>query len=308
MKTLDELYNDPKLGFTSTNRFYNNLKKAGYDYSLKQVNEFLGSNETNQLHTEERRVFLPIKTNNIRQQYQIDLIVLVKSKSKVTDVIENIKKTDLRYVFCLIDVFSRKADCRFIQNKTPELTLNSLKEIIKSMGKPIQISGDKGSEFLGVFKKYCKDEGIELTLKDKDGKYSNSIVERFNRTLIGYIKRYKTANPRQGINQIAANLPEFIDQYNNSFHRSIGTSPDNAWELNFTTEDNLLSKNKFNKTQFEVGDIVRIRLTKTIYTKGRVNIFSKQKFKIIEKDVNVYTINKKFEGRTEFSYNSLRKA
>jgi hypothetical protein len=307
MKSLSELYKDPKIGYTSVNRFYSNLKKSGYDYTLKDVKEFLNKNPTNQIHSEEKRVFLPIETSNIKQQYQIDLLVLIKSKAKTYDVIDNIKKTDLRYVLCLIDVYSRKADCRFIKNKTPELTLKALKEMIEDMGKPIQISADKGKEWLGVFRKYCKDNDIELTLKDKDAKYSTSIIERFNRTLIGYIKRYKTENPKKGINQIAANLPDFIEQYNNSYHRNIKTSPQNAWDDNFTDENRYLSKKQFAKTQFQVGDTVRVRLTRTVYTKGRTAIFSKQKFKIVGKESNSYTLDKEFEGRTEFAYNSLVK-
>ena len=50
----------------------------------------------------------------------------------------------------------------------------------------------------GVFRKYCKENNIKMVLKDRDGKFSNGIVERFNRTLIGYIKRYKTEFPKQG--------------------------------------------------------------------------------------------------------------
>ena len=102
MKSLFDLYKDPKLGYTSLSRFYNNIK-GKYPYSYKEVKDFLDKNPTEQIHKEEKRIFLPIKTAEKRQQYQIDLITLVKSKSKLLDVIDNVRKSDLRYILCLIE-------------------------------------------------------------------------------------------------------------------------------------------------------------------------------------------------------------
>ena len=196
MTSLQELYNNPLIGLTSELRFFNNLKKKGYVYTKKQVKDFIAGQSTAQIHSEVRQVYLPIQVSNVREQFQIDLLVLVKSKAYVPDVIENIRKTDLGYIFVCLDTFSRKADCRYIPNKTPVNCLEALKEIISDMGKPKQIQSDKGNEFMGVFKKYCGDNGIQLNMSDKDGKLKTSIAERFNRTLIGYIKRWKTAFPR----------------------------------------------------------------------------------------------------------------
>ena len=59
-----------------------------------------------------------------------------------------IKKNKLRYIFTLIDVFSRKANCRYLKNKTADLTAQAFKleEMIDEMGQLVQISGDKGRE------------------------------------------------------------------------------------------------------------------------------------------------------------------
>jgi hypothetical protein len=114
MKTLEELYQDPKIGMTSTTRFITNLKKENYDYTKKEIQDFFKKKPSSiQVHNENKPVYLPIEVSDIRDQYQIDLIVLVKSKATFNNPIDNIKKTDLRYIMTLIDVYSRKADARF---------------------------------------------------------------------------------------------------------------------------------------------------------------------------------------------------
>ncbi len=231
-----------------------------------------------------------------------DLIVLVKSKAKVKDVIDNVKQTDLRYVMTLIDVYSRKADCRFLKDKKASSTLEALESMLEDMGKPKELQGDKGREWSGVFRKYCEDNDIKMVLKDRDGKFSNGIVERFNRTLIGYIKRYKTEFPKQGINQIASHLPEFIDNYNDNIHRTIGITPNEAFESNMINKnrEGLNSYQRY-KSSFKVGDYVRVRKEKTIFTKGRVTTYSKEVFKIVGKNANVYELNATYDEKSEWS-------
>ena len=308
MTSLQELYNNPLIGLTSELRFFNNLKKKDYHFTKKQVKDFIAGQSTAQIHSEVRQVYLPIQVSNIRNQFQIDLLVLVKSKAYVPDVIEGIRKTDLGYIFVCVDTFSRKADCRYISNKTPVLCLEALKEIISNMGKPKQIQSDKGNEFMGVFKKYCGDNGIELNMSDKDGKLKNSIAERFNRTLIGYIKRYKTAYPRAGILQLKAVLPDFISNYNDSIHRTIGIEPQLAFDTDMIYKNRKgLTMTQRDKVFFKVGDMVRVRRLKDIYTKGREAIYSKQVFKIVKSKGNVYTLSAPYEGQLDWSYNSLLK-
>ena len=184
----------------------------------------------------------------------------------------------------------------------------ALKEIISDMGKPKQIQSDKGNEFMGVFKKHCGDNGIELNMSDKDGKLKNSIAERFNRTLIGYIKRYTTAYPRAGILQLKAVLPDFISNYNDSIHRMIGIEPQLAFDTDMIYKNRKgLTMTQRDNVFFKVGDMVRVRKPRDIYTKGREAIYSKDVFKIVGSKGNVYTLSAPYEGQLEWSYNSLLK-
>ena len=307
-KKLLELYENPEIGIsTNPRKFFETLRDDGYSFKQREVKEFLDKLPVTQIHNENKAVYLPIQVNNVRDQYQIDLIVLIKRKRRYTEL-DTVRKQDLRYIMTLIDVYSRKADCRYIENKNASTTLEALKSMIEDMGKPLEIQGDKGSEWGGQFKKYCDDNKIKLVLKDKDGKFSNGIIERFNRTLLGYYKRYRTEFPKQTLKQVAQKLPEFIDNYNNSIHRTIGIEPEFAFRDNMINLNrNGMTVREIELTNFKVGDYVRVRNEATIFTKGREDVYSKDVFKIIDKDANVYTISAPFNGRTKYSYNSLLK-
>lgn len=309
MDELLKLYNNPKLGFTSPIRFYKNLQANGYKYTLKQVNEFMKNHSTNQIHTELKQIYIPIQNYNVREQFQIDLLVLIKSKATIPDVIQSVKKTDLRYILCVIDTFSRYADCRFMKDKKASSTAEALKSILEDMGIPQQIIVDTGNEFKGEFKKVCDEDDIRLTYinKERDNDYSTMIVERFNKTLIGYIKRYKTTNRKQGINQIAAQLPNFIYNYNHSVNSSIGITPTEAFKNNIVYNERELSDKDYEKTQFKVDDKVRVKNPKTIYTKGREERYTKEIYTIVEKKGNQYRLNKPFDNREWFIYHNLIK-
>ena len=111
---------------------------------MKDVENFFKTLPAAQIiHNDEKPYYIPIEVSGIREQYQIDLVVLIKGQKRDLLDFEKIKKNELRYIFTLIDVFSRKANCRYLKNKTADLTAEALKEMIDEMGMPVQISGDK---------------------------------------------------------------------------------------------------------------------------------------------------------------------
>ncbi len=80
-KPLEELYDDPQIGFTSKERFYQNVKDIGY--TRREVKEFYNTLPVAQIHNEDKPVFLPIEVSDIREQYQSDLVVLIKGQKRV---------------------------------------------------------------------------------------------------------------------------------------------------------------------------------------------------------------------------------
>lgn len=298
-ESLLTLYTDSSIGYTTEDRFYKNLKRKGFSFSKKEVHEFMNSIPVKEIHTEKRRLFKHIQVNDIRDQYQMDLIVVVaRKKTHQSDAL-------LHYIMVLIDVYSRKGDCRYIYNKKAESCLKALKEMIKTMGKPKVILSDEGNEWKASLIKWCGDEGIELSLRSGDAKYAVGIAERFNRTLLGYIKRYKTMhNGRMTSSAFEVNLPKFIDNYNNAYHRTIGCTPNEAFESNMVEVQH--DNRRIQDTYFKIGDHVRVlRGTDIFSKKGREERYSRKVFTIVAADKNRYTLDEPFEGRKDFSYNML---
>jgi hypothetical protein len=170
---LDEILNsyflDTQLGYTTEQRFYENLLNEGIldklNITRKDIKEFYATLPTDQIHTENNRIFIPIEVNSKLDQFQIDLIVIIKRKAT--------KKTNavLHYILTVIDVYSRKASCRYLKNKKSSSTAKAFKEILDELGIPKELRGDKGNEWGGDFLKLCKQNNIKLILRDGDGKY-----------------------------------------------------------------------------------------------------------------------------------------
>ena len=80
--------------------------------------------------------------------------------------------------------------------------------------KALKLQTDAGKEFYnGTFQELMKREKIHHFSTHGDAKAS--VVERFNRTLKSKLYRYF----------IAANTLRFVQQYNETYHRSIGMAP-----------------------------------------------------------------------------------
>ena len=102
-------------------------------------------------------------------------------------------------------------------------------------------------------------------LTDSDTKAA--VVERFNRTLRDRIAKYMTENnTKRWIDY----LPEFISNYNSTFHRSIGMEPRNVSFQNRQEVFERLYPNQNHKVKckLKVGWRVRIPIKKQLFDKG----------------------------------------
>ena len=102
-----------------------------------------------------------------------------------------------------------------------------------------------------------------------DGDAKAALVERFNRTLKERLYRYFTAaNTFQFIDQ----LPQLVEGYNASRHRTIGMAPqDVTWNNEEAVWKHLYSKwlkQKPVRPKFQVGDRVRLNKVHRIFEKG----------------------------------------
>eukprot|EP01050_Picozoa_sp_SAG11_P025271 SAG11_NODE_5647_length_1496_cov_2.614173_3_plen_322_part_01 len=181
-----------------------------------------------------------------------------------------------RYILNAIDVLSKKAYSESPTNivgsgPTAAQTLVAFKRIIENFKKdygkyPNRIQSDNGSHFWGAFEKAIeRNGGFHDKIKYNSGlRYratSQSVVERYNRTLRNMIKRY-THDEETGSKDWFAHLQQFVKNYNSNKHSGLKLSPDEANNENVqdykdNAKEKAILRNK-NLQRLDLGDKVRL--------------------------------------------------
>ena len=127
-----------------------------------------------------------------------------------------------RFLLCVINIFSKYAWVVPLKDKKVISIVNAFQKILyKSGRKPNKIWVDKGIEFQNnSFKKWFKDNDIEMYLIHNEGKYV--VAERFIKTLKTKIYKYMTSVSK---NVYIDKLDAIVDEYNNAYHRTIRMKP-----------------------------------------------------------------------------------
>ena len=156
---------------------------------------------------------------------------------------------------------------------------------------------DKGREFINKpMKDLLASKNIQMYWTENEEK--SAIVERWNRTIKQWMWKYFTKH-RTGVNIDI--LPQLIERYNNTYHRSIkftlsdAREPSNHQQV-FNTlygdgkgkdkdEDSIESDDdvKFRKPpKFNIGDQVRITKKKKLFEKGYTTNWKLEVFTVTE--------------------------
>ena len=216
-----------------------------------------------------RRIFSP----NIDHIWTMDLLDIHQFSQQ---------NMNFRYILVVLDIFSRFAWARPLKDKTGVNVAKALQDIISiSDRKPEKIWSDRGTEFYNttVYRLLQRND-IELYSTHNDPKAS--IAERFIRTLRGKIESNFILTQSTVWYDI---LPELIREYNNSHHRSIGMTPEEAVqrENHFKVFNRLYPKRDVKqKDLLKIGDKVRISIHKRLFEKGATANWSEEIFEIIE--------------------------
>jgi hypothetical protein len=166
-----------------------------------------------------------------------------------------------------------------MKNKTADETVRAFGKIFK-VRKPQKLQTDKGKEFYNSkVQKLFKEFNIHHFSTNSNVKAS--VVERFNRTLKEKMWRYFS---EVGTNKWIDVIDELVDNYNNSYHRSIKMKPvDASKDIN----EDIVRKNLYGtmtienkKPKFKVGDKVRISKWKSIFSKGYLQNYTTELFTI----------------------------
>lgn len=238
-----------------------------------QVQKWLEQQPTYALHKPVRYKFprRSYMTRGVNEQWQADLVEM-QHYSRINK--------GYRYILCVIDIFSRYAYARPIKSKSGPDVAAALGDILHTSGvSPKYLQTDQGLEFYNQHvKQLLARQGIELFSVYSEKKAA--IVERFQRTLQDRMYRAFTY---QANNHWLDLLPQLLDNYNHSYHRSIKTTPASVSQQNetdiWTNQYSKVVKPKPNApTKFQVGDHVRIPKVRTVFKKGYLKKWTDEVF------------------------------
>ena len=241
-----------KISFAGASKIYKFYKGK---ISKGRIEEILSTIPTYSRYKEKRRpnTYNPIFVYYKHQIWSIDLMYVRKWKGY---------NDGIQYFFTLIESYSRKLFLVPMHNKTTDTTLSSFQALHQHIGRsPKMLYLDKGGEFMSErFRQYCDFFRIKLVFSESP--YKSSLVERAQRTLQNIMFRYM--NHRNTKRYIDA-LPDIIHTFNSRVNRTIGLSPNAAFQprnkhvaLYNLEQHYQKSLRKRSKARFKVNTRVRI--------------------------------------------------
>lgn len=242
----------------------------------KSVNNVLSKSQTYTYHKKALRKFKrnQFVVDEIDDVWQVDLLDCRNLKNKKY-------KQWYGYIYICIDVFSRFAWAEPIETKSSTDCKKAIIKILSNTSrKPKIIYSDKGKEFMGDYKSYLDKNNINQIFTNS--KYKASIAERFIRTLKEKLFRVFTYLNEEKYIHI---LQKIMQNYNNSYHRSIGMAPNDVNKTNerqvylFQYSD-IESLDNYIEFKYKIGDYVRIQIEKSLFEKGYTQKWSTEIFVI----------------------------
>ena len=270
-----QYYSPKSLGsFGGLKRLYSVIKKENPNITIKEVQEWLENQEVYSLFKQVKKRFprLPILVNKIDEQWQIDLM----------DMTWLTKENDgFRYLFNIIDCFSRFAWVIPIKTKKSDEIVEKIESVFKSGRVPDKLQSDQGREFKNTHFMRLMEKYRVKFFTSTDDVIKCAIVERFNRTLRSRIYRYMTYKSSKRYIDV---IDDIVDSYNKSFHRTIGMAPSEVKYENMSSVLVNIRKShpqvRVGYSPFKVGSKVRISRAKGTFEKGSTSNFTQEIFTV----------------------------
>ena len=227
---------------------------------LKKAQRVLERDLAYTLHKPRHRRFptVPVIVGGLDDQWVADLVE-VQPLAKYN--------RGIRYLLTVVDVLSKYAWVQPLKDKIGVALVRSFNKILKGRRQPNRLQTDRGKEFYNrTFQRWVDEQGIQHFSTEGDAKAS--VVERFNRTLKERLYRYFAAANTLRFDDV---LPELVQGYNATRHRSIGMAPprrDVGQRRSCVETIVRQTVEKEEKPQFKVGDRVRLNKIHRPFEKG----------------------------------------
>lgn len=257
-KKLAQIIYDPKTGATNLKNF---LYAAEKDldimkfYNKDQLIDFYNNQEVSQTMKPIRNDFGKIHSPSYLFSIQADLMDISNEANS---------NNNNKWVFVLIDVYSRYAWAYLLKNKSAKSVNEAFELFLKEVnGKGLikNLTVDNGSEYISSsFIDICNREDIKIWYARPDTKNVTAMIERFIRTLRGRILKYKiNYDTKVWYNR----LDDFMTNYNNTIHSSIDMTP--AIKRTLKAEESDLPEMPIN--DYKVGNRVRYMKKRDLFAK-----------------------------------------
>lgn len=276
MNEIERYYRDPKIGLTSAYKLYQKLKMVNPKITLKAVRDYLNALPEYQVLKENKkpRQFNTIVAERPLHSVQMDLLIY-----------DRYEIHKYKYILVMIDVYTRFAAARPLTSRENNIILENINDIIEQdfeNGKIENINCD--NEFnKKVFNDWATRNNITFHFSDPEEINKNAIVERFNRTLAMKLQRYRIATNKYEWYKV---LPEIITNYNNTYHRTIKTTPQSIFS-NLDVNHQVIN---VVPSTLNIGDMVRTKEYKKVFDKGDKIKYSTDTYIIQAINGNKYTL------------------
>ena len=247
---LNRLYSRGRAAYGSIQ----NLSKAS-GLSKKKVEKFLQTKTSYTKFGPPIRPFRRLQafSKYINEIWCMDLAFVDKLASQNNGV---------KYLLAAVDIFSRFVRVQTMKTKCAKDTLQAFRKMISRKNTPEKLWVDKGTEYGGTFKKFCKEKDIEVYSKMSETKAA--FAERAIQSLKHIIYRYIEDHGEKFIPK----LQQFLSTLNCRKNRSIGKSPRDVKNSDFLSILYNKSFKKYTKPKFKIGDRVRISKNDIPFRKG----------------------------------------
>lgn len=277
-KELEKIYYDPTIGFSNLNDFIKKVEGKGLGYSQTDIKKWYKAQPVNQVFNDKKKKqFTTIQCPHTIAGgcLQADLMDISKYKSK---------NSNFKYLLNVVDVYSRYAWSIPLKSKGGKEISIGLEKVYKECNEkneesPKTLTTDSGKEFLNSSVKAINDKyGIEkhytINSKEQNHPTITAIVERFNKTLWNFIKKYTYSNDNY---KFIDKMVPFLENYNNREHGTIEEKPIDVFN------NKVKPNQKIKRAEtMPIGTLVRIINKKKVFSKSMDTALSDQIYEIVE--------------------------
>jgi hypothetical protein len=284
-QALNQLYYDPKTGFTGLVKLYKIAKARDPAITLSDVKAFLGRQYTFQINRQDMRpkFYRTILAKAPKDNYQMDIMVYSRYPDGAYKYMLNVVDVHSRYAMS-VPLKARKVGQEPIEALNvddiaggDEKVIDAIDKVFKKMGIPKNVNSDQEFSRPLAVQRYFADKNVTHHISETDEINKQAIVERFNRTLALLLKRWRDGTGRKDWHNV---LDDLVDNYNKSYHRTLKGRPIDVWNGN---AENKQTPIYMFEAEIEVGDLVRLKLIKDIFSKGDSTKYSEEVYVVVEK-------------------------